>query len=127
MAIQGANKIVVGVRDQERARRFWSETVGFTVTTDAPYGEGERWIEVTSPDGSVTLVLSLDPEGRMQTAKNPDTPNANPFFYTDDLDKTYAELSAKGVEFPAEPSRQPWGTWSMFADSEGNRFALQER
>jgi len=30
-------------------------------------------------------------------------------------------------EFPAKPEKQPWGWWSMFTDSEGNRFALQQR
>jgi predicted enzyme related to lactoylglutathione lyase len=49
------------------------------------------------------------------------------FFYADDLEKTYEELSAKGVEFPAKPVEQPWGWWAMFVDSEGNRFALQQR
>lgn len=34
------------------------------------------------------------------------------------------ELRARGVEFPQAPVRQPFGWWSMFGDSEGNRFAL---
>lgn len=126
MAVLGAGKIIVGVRDQNRATRFWSEVLGFAVTTDAPYNGDERWVEVTSPDGHITLVLSLDPEYRYRVAGDDRIPNANPFFYTDDLEVTYRELSSRGVDFPAKPSRQPWGSWSMFADSEGNRFALQE-
>jgi predicted enzyme related to lactoylglutathione lyase len=128
MPILGAGKIVVGVRDQNRAKKFWSEVLGFTVSTDAAYDDaGARWVEVTAPDGNVTLILSTDPEYRYQVAGNDQVPNANPFFYTDDLEKTYRELSARGVEFPEKPSRQPWGWWSMFTDSEGNRFALQQR
>jgi predicted enzyme related to lactoylglutathione lyase len=53
-------------------------------------------------------------------------PNANPFFYTDDIEQTYEELAANGVEFVEKPTRQPWGWWSMFVDSEGNRFALEQ-
>jgi predicted enzyme related to lactoylglutathione lyase len=127
MAIMGAEKIVVGVRDQVRARKFWSETLGFAVTTDAPYSDGERWVEVTSPDGGVALILTPDPEYRYRVSDNERIPNANPFFYTDDIERTYQELSEKGVEFPVRPSREPWGWWSMFTDSEGNRFALQQR
>ena len=127
MPILGASKIVVGVRDQNRAKKFWSEVLGFIISTDAPYDSGERWVEVTAPDGNITLILSADPEYRYQVTGKDGIPNANPFFYADDLEKTYQELSAKGVEFPAKPSRRPWGWWSMFTDSEGNRFALQQR
>jgi predicted enzyme related to lactoylglutathione lyase len=36
------------------------------------------------------------------------------------------ELSARGVEFPQPPVQQPFGWWSMFNDTEGNRFALEQ-
>jgi catechol 2,3-dioxygenase-like lactoylglutathione lyase family enzyme len=36
MAIRGINKVVVGVQDQARAKRFWSEVVGFEITTTFP-------------------------------------------------------------------------------------------
>ncbi len=126
MGIRGANKIVVGVRDQERAKRFWTELVGFSVTTDAEYGDG-RWVEVTTADGHTTLILSVDPDGTYRHATRDEVPNANPFFYADDIEKTYEELTARGVDFVVKPSHEPWGWWAMFADSEGNRFALQQR
>ncbi|MEU3273363.1 VOC family protein [Saccharomonospora sp. NPDC006951] len=127
MAIRGVSKVVIGVADQQRAMDFWVKTLGFTVTTDAAYGEdGERWIEVTAPDGNTVLILSLDREGRFKADGQQGRPNSNFFFYADDIERTYAELS-KGVEFPAKPEKQPWGWWSMFTDSEGNRFALQQR
>ena len=47
--IQGVSKVVVPVADQERAKRFWTQQLGFTVAVDEPYGE-ERWIEVVPPD-----------------------------------------------------------------------------
>ncbi len=128
MPIQGVHKIVVGVRDQERAKKFWSEVVGFEITTDVPYDDkGNRWVEVTSPDRVTALVLSAAPEDLERFAVRDELPTANFFFYADDIEKTYEELAAKGVEFPARPEKQPWGWWAMFTDSEGNRFALQER
>ncbi len=45
-------------------------------------------------------------------------------FACDDIDATYNELSARGVEFEGKPEKQPWGTYAMFKDSEGNRFVL---
>lgn len=128
MAIQGVSKVVVGVRDQDRAKKFWSEVVGFEITTDVPYDDkGNRWVEVTSADGAVSLVLSTAPEDLKRFEVRDELPTANFFFYADDIEKTYEELSAKGVEFPARPEKQPWGWWAMFTDSEGNRFALQEK
>jgi predicted enzyme related to lactoylglutathione lyase len=41
-----------------------------------------------------------------------------------DVLATYQELSARGVAFPQPPVQQPFGWWSMFGDTEGNRFAL---
>ncbi|GAA1962284.1 glyoxalase superfamily protein [Amycolatopsis minnesotensis] len=128
MAIRGVSKIVLGVQDQQRAKEFWSEIVGFTVTTDVPYDDsGARWVEVTSADDRTVLVLSTDPADRKTFEGRGELPTSNFFFYADDIEKTYRELSAKGVEFPAVPEEQPWGWWSMFVDSEGNRFALQQR
>jgi len=127
MAIQGVGKVVVGVEDQARAKKFWSETVGFVITTDVPYDDqGRRWVEVTAPNGTI-LVLSEAPEDRKRFGENDQLPKYNFFLYADDIETTYDELSAKGVEFPAKPEKQPWGWWSMFVDSEGNRFALQQR
>jgi uncharacterized glyoxalase superfamily protein PhnB len=37
---------------------------------------------------------------------------------------TYAELRKRGIEFEGPPQKQPWGTYTMFKDSEGNRFVL---
>jgi predicted enzyme related to lactoylglutathione lyase len=49
------------------------------------------------------------------------------FFYADDLQQTYNELTARGVEFPLPPVQQPFGWWSLFADPDGNRSALVPR
>ncbi|MGW4489905.1 VOC family protein [Amycolatopsis sp. NPDC004368] len=124
MAITGVGKVVVGVEDQARAKAFWSETVGFTVTTDVPYDDrGNRWVEVTAPDGTI---LVLSPEDR-RPEQRAGLPTSNFFFHADDIVKTYHDLAAKGVDFPAKPEKQPWGWWAMFTDTEGNRFALQQR
>jgi uncharacterized glyoxalase superfamily protein PhnB len=42
----------------------------------------------------------------------------------DDIEKTYHELSERGVEFEGPPQKQPWGSYAMFKDSEGNRFVV---
>jgi hypothetical protein len=46
----------VSVKDQDLAKSFWTETVGFELVSDQQMGP-ERWIRVTPPDRSVVLVL----------------------------------------------------------------------
>jgi predicted enzyme related to lactoylglutathione lyase len=36
----------------------------------------------------------------------------------------YEELKSRGVEFVGEPKEEPWGTFAIFKDSEGNSFVL---
>jgi predicted enzyme related to lactoylglutathione lyase len=124
--ISGVSKVVVEVEDQERARAFWTETMGFELVQDAPYGE-ERWLEIRPPDQAVNLVLDLRAETPAEQGEGSQTlPTSNVMFHCDDLQTTYEELSARGVEFPQPPIQQPFGWWSMFNDSEGNRFALEQ-
>jgi predicted enzyme related to lactoylglutathione lyase len=122
--IEGVRKLVVEVEDQERALRFWTEAMKFELVLDAPYGE-ERWLEIRTPDRNTTLVLALR-QGELPIGPE-ELPTSNIFFYCDDLPRTYEELRARRVEFPQPPVEQSWGWWSMFKDSEGNRFALQPR
>jgi predicted enzyme related to lactoylglutathione lyase len=122
--IRGISQVVLEVDDQDRALAFWTESMGFKLVQDAPYGE-ERWLEVRTPDGAVTVVLSLR-QGERPTAPE-ELPTSNIMFYCDDLSRTYEELRARGVEFPQPPVEQPFGSWSMFQDPEGNRFALTPR
>jgi predicted enzyme related to lactoylglutathione lyase len=122
--IEGVQKLVVEVEDQDRALRFWTGALAFELVQDTRYGE-ERWLEVRTPDANAILVLALR---QGEPPVGPEVlPTSNIFFYCDDLPKTYDGLRARGVEFPQPPVEQSFGWWSMFQDNEGNRFALQPR
>ena len=45
----------------------------------------------------------------------------------DNVERTYEELTARGVEFLAPPTKQPWGMFAMFKDVDGNQFVLSSR
>jgi len=125
--INGINKVVLDVEDQDRAKHFWTYAMDFELVQDMPYGE-ERWLEVRSPDHSTVLVLGRSSAGPGDRAAVPDMlPTSNVMFSCDDLPATYATLAARGVEFPQPPVQQPFGWWSLFNDTEGNRFALVPR
>jgi len=124
--ITGVSNVVLYVDDQERAKDFWTEKMGFDLVQDSPYGD-ERWIEVTPPDKGLRLVLSVRPAGQAKNDVPAELPSSNVMFECDDLEQTYRELNARGVEFPQPPIREPWGWWSMFGDTDGIRYALGSR
>jgi predicted enzyme related to lactoylglutathione lyase len=121
--IKGVAKVVVPVDDQERAREFWTERVGFDVSFDETYGD-ERWIEVAPPGGGPVLVLSP----RRADQARPDVPEMLPhspvFFTCDEIHTTYAAMRERGVEFSEPPVQQHFGWWALFTDPDGTRYAL---
>jgi predicted enzyme related to lactoylglutathione lyase len=123
--IMGVAKVVLDVDDQERAKEFWTTTMGFEVVRDVPYGD-ERWLEVRSPDKATILVLGQSSTGPGDRDAVPNMlPTSNVFFYCDNVEHTYHELRSRGVEFPQPPAKQQFGWWSLFLDPDGNRFALR--
>jgi lactoylglutathione lyase len=123
--VGGVTQVVIEVEDQDRASGFWTQQLGFELVQDTPYG-AERWLEVRTPDKAVTVVLEAR-QGERPPATDASLPTSNVMFYAEDLQQTYTELTARGVVFPQPPVRQPFGWWSLFQDSEGNRFALVPR
>lgn len=109
----------VPVLDQDRALDFYINTLGFLLVTDQPMGSGQRWIEVRPPRGETGLALFTAPgqESRVGTF-------AGLSFECDDVQKTYAELTAKGVEFAKPPKAESWGVMAIMKDSEGNQIVM---
>jgi predicted enzyme related to lactoylglutathione lyase len=122
--IARVHKVVVDVEDQQRALEFWTRAMGFDVALDTRYGE-ERWLEVRSPSGGTLIVLGRTATGPGDRASvDPRLPTSNVMFGAEDVAAAYEHLKAKGVEFPQPPMELPFGWWSLFLDTEGNRFAL---
>jgi catechol 2,3-dioxygenase-like lactoylglutathione lyase family enzyme len=112
----------IAVKDQDAALAFWTEKMGFRVATDQPMGPGQRWIELAIP-GAETRIVLFTPEGHEDRVGS----FFNGSFACDDVEHTYRQLSAKGVEFEAAPDKQPWGTFAKFKDPDGNTFVLSSR
>lgn len=110
--------ISIPVDDQQRALDFYTAKLGFKVLTDQPFSAEQRWIELQIPGAETSVVLF-----RMDDGIKPGS-MMNMSFATDDVEGTYSELAAKGVQFVQPPTKQEWGTFAMFVDSEGNRFVL---
>lgn len=119
--ITNAYSAGIYVKDQQKALEFWTEKLGFEVLTDAPMGEGARWIEV-APKGAQTRFILFT----MDEQKDRIGTFSNIIFATPDIQKAYEELTAKGVEFKEKPSKQPWGWWAIFLDVDGNSYGMSQ-
>jgi catechol 2,3-dioxygenase-like lactoylglutathione lyase family enzyme len=119
--IRGIKFASVPVRDQEKALQFYTKKLGFEIVTDQPFGD-QRWIELSIPGAESQLVLFTPPGHETHIG------GFQPIvFWTDDIDKTYAELNGRGVQFTSLPKKEPWGTSSIFTDEDGNQFVLSSR
>ena len=114
--------VSVPTSDQDRALAFWTERVGFTLMTDQPFSEEQRWIELQVGSGDTRLVL-FTPDGQQDRIGS----FFNGALACDDIEATHRQLSERGVEFDGPPQKQPWGTFATFRDPDGNRFVLSSR
>jgi predicted enzyme related to lactoylglutathione lyase len=111
----------VPCKDQAQALEFWTRKMGFRVQTDQPMGE-QRWIELSIANSDTRLVL-FTPEGHEDRVGT----FFNGSFACDDVEATFRQLTERGVEFVKPPQKQPWGTFALFKDAEGNQFVLSSR
>ncbi len=119
MAITHINVISLPVTDQDRARDFYVNTLGFELVTDTPMGPGMRWVQVRPQHGqaSITLVNWFD---TMAAGSVKGT-----VLETSDLDGDVAELQARGVRIDGGVQAAPWGRVVTFGDPDGNGLILQ--
>jgi catechol 2,3-dioxygenase-like lactoylglutathione lyase family enzyme len=139
--IKGMSHACFYVLDQESAKRFYTEKLGFDVRSDVVMGaefegagQGLRWLTVSPPQQPDIEIILADPamghdaetaeQIRALVAKGA---MGSGVMATDDCQKTYEELSARGVVFLQEPAERPYGTEAVFRDDSGNWFSLNQR
>ena len=126
---------MVYVIDQDRAKAFYTEKLGFEVRDDARMG-AFRWLTVgpkTQPDVRIILYkiepgMKLTEEHAAMLRKLVDAGVlSGGVLEADDCRRTYEELRAKGVEFASEPREMPYGIEAVFKDDSGNFFSLGQK
>jgi catechol 2,3-dioxygenase-like lactoylglutathione lyase family enzyme len=94
--ITQVGRVMVPVSDQDAAIAFYTDTLGFSLVADVPFGEGDRWVEVAPPGGGTALAL-VPPRGEYQPGRM-----TGIAFVSADPRADYAELKEKGVDVDAE-------------------------
>jgi len=110
--IKRISSVAVVVKDGKKAAQWYKSKLGFEVKES----EG-HWITV-APKGS------RGPELHLCESKPLEKGNTGILLFADDLQKTYQELSRKGVKFTRKPKDEGWGEYAMFSDLDGNVFWL---
>ena len=125
------------VHDQEEALAFYTKKLGWEVRMDATLPEmGDfRWLTVgpaNHPDIAVVLMaIPGPPVMDAQTAHQVRDLMAKGFagtifLETDDVRRSYEQLSKQGVEFSEPPEERPYGIDSAFRDPSGNNIRLTQ-
>jgi catechol 2,3-dioxygenase-like lactoylglutathione lyase family enzyme len=128
------------VLDQDSAKAFYTEKLGFEVRFDISMGEefegtgqGFRWLTVSlkeQPDLQIVLAscdMGRTPEQAEQLRELVASGGMGPgVMTTDDCHLTYKELSDKGVTFLSEPTERPYGIEAMMRDDSGNLISLTQ-
>ena len=124
----------IWVLDQDEARDFYTEKLGFEVDTDNSM-DGFRWLTVNAPAEPDHKLILLEPGPPMMDeraaeqvkellAKGVLGPGV---FETRDCEAAYAQLRERGVSFLSEPVERPYGIEATFRDNSGNWFSMTQR
>lgn len=115
------------VEDQEKALKFYSETLGFVKKHDEPAGEF-RWITLVSPENQTGTELLLEPNNhpaakeyqeRLFTEGIPVT-----MFGVSDIDAEFNRLVEEGVKFTMKPTKMGNIIIAVFDDTCGNLIQI---
>jgi len=113
--------VALYVADQDRAKRFYADTLGFEVNADQPSPGGiGRWLEV-APRGAQTAFMLADAAGWGKQDRI--GRSADVTLRCEDARALHAELVAKGVPV-TEPQTQRFGTFIDVTDPDGHTLRI---
>jgi catechol 2,3-dioxygenase-like lactoylglutathione lyase family enzyme len=111
--------ISIATRNQDLALAFYTEKLGFKLVTDQPHDEKQRWIELRIGGSDTKVVLFTMDDSRIGSFAAT--------FACDNVAKTYQELRDRGVSFKTPLTEEPWGSFAVFEDVDGNQLMLSSK
>jgi predicted enzyme related to lactoylglutathione lyase len=111
--------VAVPVTDVDRAKKFYTEQVGFNADHDHKVHEGLRFVQLTPPGSACSIVI-----GTGITKMAPGSQQGLQMVVKDARAVREALLE-RGVEV-SDIDEQPWGIFAYFSDPDGNTWSLQQ-
>jgi catechol 2,3-dioxygenase-like lactoylglutathione lyase family enzyme len=113
------------VPDYDAALAFYVGTLGFEIRRDEDMGGGRRWVTVAPPGAETAILLARATDAAQEAAIGAQTGGRVGFFLqTDDFDRDFATMQAKGVVFEEPPRHEAYGIVAVWRDPFGNRWDL---
>ena len=123
--------VVVPVTDVDRAKRFYSEQVGFAVDHDTRIDDRKRVVQLTPPGSACSIAIGTGlvetPPGTVQNLQ----------LVVPDIQAARAQLAERGVEVSQVQHYEGadrvdgrggrWNSFVFFDDPDGNAWTIQER
>jgi catechol 2,3-dioxygenase-like lactoylglutathione lyase family enzyme len=133
--IQKMSHVTLFVNNQDEARKFYVDTLGLDVRTDATMEGGFRWLTVGPKDQPDLEIALMEPKsGPMFDEESAAAVRlllkkgvmGAGVFQVDNCRKTYEELKKKGVHFKSAPEEKFYGTEAILTDGLGNWFSMTQ-
>ncbi|TDV57341.1 VOC family protein [Actinophytocola oryzae] len=131
--------VTLPVTDVDRAVRFYTEQVGFTLDLDYHPNDGFRFVHLTPPGSPASVRFGVG------LTDAPPGSALGTYLVVEDIEQAHRELTARGLavspirhKTPGEswqgdfrpgvdPARRPYASFLDFADPDGNTWLVQER
>ncbi|MGB0522508.1 MAG: VOC family protein [Flammeovirgaceae bacterium] len=115
-------KIALVVKDYDEAIAFYTQKLDFRLIEDTKLSETKRWV-VVAPPGAKECALLLAKAANEQQAKSVGNQTGGRvflFLFTDDFERDYQKMQARGINFVRPPKEEPYGRVAVFEDLYGN-------
>jgi catechol 2,3-dioxygenase-like lactoylglutathione lyase family enzyme len=116
--------VVIPVTDVDRAKEFYTGTLGFHLDADTRPTETMRVVHMTPPGSACSVVI-----GPKVAAPGTDLgSSASLQLVVPDIEAARAQLAERGVEVTPVQALDPrdGGKFVFFTDPDGNNWAVQE-
>jgi lactoylglutathione lyase len=117
--------VCIFVTDQDKAKAFYTEKLGFELRQDQPMGPDSRWIAV-APAGARTEIILYKLDQNWEHYQQVHGKSQALTFNVPDMAAQYEDMKARGVRVTSEPDKQPWGTFMTILDQDDNALLLVE-
>jgi catechol 2,3-dioxygenase-like lactoylglutathione lyase family enzyme len=111
--------VAIPVTDVDRAKAFYVDQVGFDADHDYQVNPGLRFVQLTPPGSACSVVM-----GQGTTQMAPGSQKGVQVVVAD-VAAARERLIGNGVA-ASDIDVQPWGSFVMFADPDGNTWTLQQ-
>ena len=133
--VQKLSHVTLFVSNQDQAKDFYVNKLGFEVRTDHTMDNGFRWLTVGAREQPDVEIVLMEPQpGQLLDEEAAQAVRlllkkgvlGAGVFQVDDCRKTYEELKQKGVQFAGAPEERFYGVEAIMKDGVGNLFSMTQ-